>query len=118
MSLRYPALALAFALVLAGYCIWDLDQLSGRRSSLVAPRVALAGLAAPGAPPRPVSPCCQAPSQGPPRQVARGRFAASRAAPPADADQEPGGRPGTTARAAGPAAALKPGRARSCSRPP
>lgn len=27
MSLRYPALGLAFALALGGYCIWDLDQL-------------------------------------------------------------------------------------------
>jgi hypothetical protein len=50
VSLRYPAVALAFALVLAGYCIWDLDQLSGRRYSLGTPRVSLAGVAAQGAP--------------------------------------------------------------------
>jgi Domain of unknown function (DUF5134) len=50
MSLRYPALALAFALVLGGYCIWDLDQLSGRRHSLGTPRVPLARMATPGAP--------------------------------------------------------------------
>jgi predicted membrane protein len=31
--LRYPALAFAFALVLAGYTVWDLDRLSARRSS-------------------------------------------------------------------------------------
>jgi len=50
MSLRYPALALAFALVLGGYCIWDLDQLSGRRHSLGTPRVPLARMATAGAP--------------------------------------------------------------------
>lgn len=49
-SLRYPALALAFALVLGGYCIWDLDQLSGRRYSRGTPRLPLAAVAAPGAP--------------------------------------------------------------------
>ena len=31
--LRYPALAFAFALALAGYTVWDLDRLSARRSS-------------------------------------------------------------------------------------
>jgi hypothetical protein len=38
-SLKYPALALAFALVLVCYSVWDLlGQLSGRRYSLgVAP---------------------------------------------------------------------------------
>jgi len=33
-TLAYPALAFAFALILAGYGVWDLDQLSGRRYSL------------------------------------------------------------------------------------
>jgi uncharacterized protein DUF5134 len=33
-SLRYPPLALAFALVLACYSAWDLYQVSGRRKSL------------------------------------------------------------------------------------
>jgi hypothetical protein len=50
MTLRYPALALAFALVLAGYCIWDLDQLSGRRNGLGTARVPLAGMATPEVP--------------------------------------------------------------------
>jgi hypothetical protein len=33
-TLEYPALAFVFALILAGYSVWDLDQLSGRRYSL------------------------------------------------------------------------------------
>ena len=33
--LRYPTLALAFTLILVGYTIWDLDQLSGKRYSLL-----------------------------------------------------------------------------------
>jgi Domain of unknown function (DUF5134) len=33
-TLEYPTLAFAFALILAGYSTWDLDQLSGRRYSL------------------------------------------------------------------------------------
>ena len=33
-TLEYPTLAFAFALILAGYSVWDLDQLSGRRYSL------------------------------------------------------------------------------------
>jgi hypothetical protein len=32
MALRVPTLAFVFALVLAGYSIWDLDQLAARRS--------------------------------------------------------------------------------------
>ena len=32
--LRYPSLAFAFALILAASCVWDLDQLSGRRYRL------------------------------------------------------------------------------------
>ena len=32
-TLRYPTLAFVFALILIGYSIWDLDQLSGRRYS-------------------------------------------------------------------------------------
>jgi hypothetical protein len=37
-----PTLAFVFALVLIGYSIWDLDQLSGRRYSLASARVSLA----------------------------------------------------------------------------
>lgn len=33
-GLRYPSLAFVFALVLAAFCVWDLDQLSGRRYRL------------------------------------------------------------------------------------
>lgn len=109
-SLRYPALALAFALVLAGYCIWDLDQLTGRRHSLGTPRGPLAGMATPGVPlpavaaladpgilralRNPLSP------HGPAAlySVAAPRGSAARhggpGAPPATADQEAGGLPG------------------------
>lgn len=45
-TLRYPVLAIAFALFLAGYSVWDLDQLSGRRHTPGAARVPLAGAAA------------------------------------------------------------------------
>jgi Domain of unknown function (DUF5134) len=50
-SLSYPTLAFAFGLILAGYSVWDLDQLSGRRYSLAGattalPRPALAGVPA------------------------------------------------------------------------
>jgi Domain of unknown function (DUF5134) len=44
--LRHPTLAFAFAVILIGYTIWDLDQLSGRRYSLTTARVSLVGVAA------------------------------------------------------------------------
>ena len=47
MTLRYPTLALLFAFILAGYSVWDLDQLSGRRYALSTARVSLAGAIAP-----------------------------------------------------------------------
>ena len=43
-TLKYPTLAFVFALVLAGYNIWDLDQLSGKRYSLTSARVSLANV--------------------------------------------------------------------------
>lgn len=46
MTLRYPALAFVFALVLAGYSVWDLDRLSGRRYGFGAAGVSLAGAGA------------------------------------------------------------------------
>jgi hypothetical protein len=48
-TLSQPTVAFAFAIVLAGYCVWDLDRLSGRRYSL--PRAAgpLRGAALAGA---------------------------------------------------------------------
>jgi hypothetical protein len=43
LLLSYPTLAFVFALILIGYSIWDLDQLSGRRYGLTSARVSLAG---------------------------------------------------------------------------
>jgi len=40
-TLEHPTVAFAFALVLAGYAVWDLDQLSGRRYSLASAAVSL-----------------------------------------------------------------------------
>lgn len=50
MSLRVPTLAFVFALILVGYSIWDLDQLSGRRYTFAPARVSLAGAAVAGGP--------------------------------------------------------------------
>jgi hypothetical protein len=44
-TLRYPTLAFVFALILIGYSIWDIDQLSGRRYSTSRARVAPARVA-------------------------------------------------------------------------
>jgi len=49
-KLSSPTLALAFALVLVGYTIWDLDQLSGRRYNVPSARVSLAGIGAAAVP--------------------------------------------------------------------
>jgi hypothetical protein len=48
-SLELPTLAFAFALILAGYTIWDLDQLSSRTRVLTSASFALPGAALPGA---------------------------------------------------------------------
>jgi hypothetical protein len=50
MTLSDPTLAFLFALVLVGYGIWDLDQLSGRRYGFRPAPVSLAGVAALGIP--------------------------------------------------------------------
>jgi hypothetical protein len=42
LMLREPTLAFVFAVILIGYSVWDLDQLSGRRYGLVSARVPLA----------------------------------------------------------------------------
>ncbi len=44
LMLSDPTLAFVFALVLIGYSIWDLDQLSGRRYSLTSAPIALVGV--------------------------------------------------------------------------
>jgi Domain of unknown function (DUF5134) len=46
LMLSDPTLAFVFALVLIGYSIWDLDQLSGRRYSLTSAPVVLLGVRA------------------------------------------------------------------------
>jgi hypothetical protein len=46
MTLSYPAIAFSFALILAGYSVWDLDRLSGRGSSVGMAHVSLAGVGA------------------------------------------------------------------------
>ena len=49
-ALKYPTLAFAFALILAGYTIWDLDQLSGKRYSRAGASLSLAGVPAASVP--------------------------------------------------------------------
>jgi hypothetical protein len=49
-ALRYPTLAFVFALILVGYSIWDLDQLSGRRYSTTRARVSQVRVAPAGVP--------------------------------------------------------------------
>jgi hypothetical protein len=49
-TLRYPTLAFVFALILVGYSIWDLDQLSGRRYSQASAGLSLAGVTPAGVP--------------------------------------------------------------------
>ena len=44
-TLRDPTLAFVFALILIGYSIWDIDQLSGRRYSTAPARTSLARVA-------------------------------------------------------------------------
>ena len=46
LMLSDPTLAFVFAVILIGYAIWDLDQLSGRRYALVSARVSMAGVRA------------------------------------------------------------------------
>jgi hypothetical protein len=46
-TLEYPTLAFVFALILAGYSVWDLDQLSGRRYGLAGASVSLAPASVP-----------------------------------------------------------------------
>jgi hypothetical protein len=41
--LSYPTIAFAFGLLLAGYSVWDLDQVSGKRYSLARATTALPG---------------------------------------------------------------------------
>jgi hypothetical protein len=45
--LKYPTLAFAFTLILIGYTIWDLDQLSGKRYSLTSTLAGIRSTAAP-----------------------------------------------------------------------
>jgi hypothetical protein len=45
-TLKYPTLAFVFALILVGYSIWDIDQLSGKRYSRAGASLSLAGVPA------------------------------------------------------------------------
>ena len=49
-ALRYPTMAFVFALILVGYSIWDLDQLSGRRYRQASAGMSLARVAPAGVP--------------------------------------------------------------------
>lgn len=49
-ALKYPTLAFVFALILIGYTIWDLDQLSGKRYSRAGASLSLAGIPAASVP--------------------------------------------------------------------
>jgi Domain of unknown function (DUF5134) len=49
-SLKVPTLAFVFALVLAGYTIWDLDQISSRARSVAGSGIGLAAAALAGVP--------------------------------------------------------------------
>lgn len=71
--LQDPALAVAFALVLVGYSIRDLDQLSGRRHSPAGARLSLAGVA-------PAEPATEAAPEAAPAPLPAGATAASRIA--------------------------------------
>jgi len=92
-SLRYPTLAFVFALILIGYSIWDLDQLSGRRYSMAPARASLARVAvavpamagaepatatSPGPRPAGVAMADHEPSSGPALQAAGPEDAGSR----------------------------------------
>jgi hypothetical protein len=54
-SLSYPTLAFVFGVILAGYSVWDLDQLSGRRYSLAGATTAVAAPAFAGVPAGPAA---------------------------------------------------------------
>ena len=49
-TLKYPTLAFVFALILVGYAIWDIDQLSGKRYSRVGAILTVAAVPAAGVP--------------------------------------------------------------------
>jgi hypothetical protein len=86
-ALKYPTLAFVFALILIGYSIWDLDQLSGKRYSRAGASLPLAGVPAAGVAALAVA----EPAALAPGAVASGDFAQTaeiRAAPADAADAE------------------------------
>jgi Domain of unknown function (DUF5134) len=89
-TLDYPTLAFVFALILAGYSVWDLDQLSGKRSGLAGAGMPLA---AAGVPVMAVAEPAGTAFSGPPATGGTATVTAS--APPA-ADAVPRRTPGRT----------------------
>jgi hypothetical protein len=67
--LRYPTLALAFAFILIGYGIWDLDQLSGKRYSLASTRMPLGRIQGTAAPAMAGAQSAGAAFSGPPAEA-------------------------------------------------
>jgi hypothetical protein len=85
--LKYPTLAFAFTLILIGYTIWDLDQLSGKRYGLTSTRTSLAGIRSTAVPAMAGAEFAAAFSGPPPEGAAGG---ASPAAGPGDGQTSAG----------------------------
>ena len=85
MTLSYPAIAFGFALVLAGYSVWDLDRLSSRRSSLETARVSLAGVGAVAVPALAVT---EPAAAAPPRARSAGTTGSSSAGTAGDTSED------------------------------
>ena len=126
-SLKYPTLSFAFALILIGYTIWDIDRLSGRRYGRVGASLSLAGVPAAGRPAlagvEPRTLLFGAAASGGSTQTAETRTAAPAATAnvaEAPAGTEPGGiepagtAPARTAPARGTAWLLSPGTTVAC----
>jgi hypothetical protein len=115
-TLKYPTLAFVFALILVGYAIWDIDQLSGKRYSRAGASLSLAGVPAAGVPAmagaEPGTLAAGAVASGASVQRAETGTAPVRTA---DAEGAPAGTvPAETARTGGAAWLLSPGTTVGC----